>query len=348
MKEALSTTESLYHGLNMASQTIFNTANQLVNMSPPVANAIAQVATGLTNLAGMIRAERQESILTATDPALVALKRALGDKLPDLAWKPLQLATDVPIGPVTGLNENYAFTKEHLNKGRRFLLAIRRRLDKEYGKDVARINARLAELTKTIPLHGTHENLCLEITGDYTMQLTISDGGFHHTLELTNSNFLGKYKVQSRYTDEVFDLDPRSIGVQWVHEVLYSRLFWELEIEINELESLPQDQVILELQKCDEKLHRAITSVTHLVDRFEEDNIPQTEIIFNATYVHGNRRYNFYVRPNCPDNDVMLLGGNGDKALEWEILPRALQKFIIDQAHEIMTQAIIDNKPLPI
>lgn len=343
MKEALSTTESLYHGLNMAAQTIFNTANQLVNTSPPMANAVAQVAAGLTNLADMVRVERQRSVLTATDPALVALKRALGDKLPDLAWKPLQLATDVPIGPVTGVNENYAFTKEHLTKGVRFMLAIRRRLDKEFGKDLGKINARLAVITKDIPLYGVHENLRLEIVDDHFMNLTVSDGGFHHTLQLHNSNFLSKYTVQSRYTDEVFNVSRRSIGVQWLHDVLYTRLFWELEIETNELESVPYEQLTAELAKCEDAFRSKVLtmlSVTGTLPRFEDENIPQIYVILYLTYIHGQIKYDATFRPNCRDNDLALLGASNERAISWEMLPRVAQLFVIEHAQSMMMDQI--------
>lgn len=339
MNEPMNTTESLYHGLNMASQNIFNAANQLTSLSPPIANTIANVACSLTNLAGMIRAERQQSVLTATDPALVALKRAMGDKLPDLAWKPLQLAKDVPIGPVIGHNDKYAFTREHLVKGQRFMLAIRRRLDKEFGKDLVKINVRLANLTQTIPLYGVHENLKLQIIDDYSMQLTVSDGGFHHTLQLGNSNFLGKYKVQSRYTDEVFEMDPQSIGVQWLHDVLYSRLFWELEIEIDELEPVPYKQLTAEMAKCEDTFRKQVLnmfSVTGTVPCFESENVPQMYVILYLTYISGETKYDATFRPNCRDNELALLGGSNERALPWETLPRVAQLFVIEQAHAMM------------
>lgn len=349
MKEAMNTTESLYHGLHMASQNIYGAANQLDRLSPPLAQAMNNVAHGLSNLADMVRVERQRSVLTATDPALVALKRALGDKLPDLAWKPLQLVKDVPIGPVVGHNDNYAFTKEHLTKGARFMSAIRRRLDKEFGKDLDRINARLAVLTKDIPLHGVHENLKLEIIDDHFMNLTVSDGGFHHTLQLHNTTFLSKYSVQSRYTDEVFNVSRRSIGVQWLHDVLYTHLFRDLEIDIAELEPYDRELVIAELTKCTDDVKRAITTSVIAVGRFKEDNVPEVTVRYNATYVHGNVRYNFYVHANCHPDDLALLGATSDKgSLAWELLPRVLQEHVISRAHEVMAQAIIDDKPLAI
>lgn len=343
MTEAMNTTESLYHGLNMASQNVFDAANQLYHLSPPLAQAMNNVANGLSNLADMVRTERQRSVLTATDPTLVALKRVMGDKLPDLAWKPLQLAKDVPIGPVIGHNDNYAFTKEHLTKGVRFMLAIRRRLDKEFGKDLYKINARLAVLTKDIPLYGVHENLKLEIIDDHSMQLTVSDGGFHHTLQLHNTTFLSKYSVQSRYTDEVFNLSRRSIGVQWLHDVLYTRLFWELEIEIDELESVPYKQLTDELAKCEDLFRKQVLnmfSATGTVPRFESENVPQMYVIMYLAYISGEVKYDATFRPNCRDNELALLGGSNERALPWETLPRVAQLFVIEQAHDTLAKEL--------
>ena len=47
MKEALNTTEALYHGLHMVSQNVYNAVNQLNHVSPPLAQAMTNVAHGM-------------------------------------------------------------------------------------------------------------------------------------------------------------------------------------------------------------------------------------------------------------------------------------------------------------